>query len=146
MFNGLSEETFRSPTSSKEAGNPEREICPPKNTKKTPILKCSNVAKKPSQKNQNLKIVARFSFPFFSGHFFLKEKSRLRFFQAIYTAPPNFTALLLVAAGYIESSAYGGKCLGHKKLGFLERSCFTQLLLMVQKSGDHQLIDSFFFP
>jgi len=29
--------------------------------------------------------------------------------QAIFTAPPNFTALLLVAAGYIESSAYGGK-------------------------------------
>jgi len=29
--------------------------------------------------------------------------------QAIYTAPPNITALLLVACGYIESSAYGGK-------------------------------------
>ena len=29
--------------------------------------------------------------------------------QAIYTAPPNFTALLLLAAGYIESSSYNGK-------------------------------------
>jgi len=29
--------------------------------------------------------------------------------QAIYVAPANMTALLLVAAGYIESSAYGGK-------------------------------------
>ena len=28
--------------------------------------------------------------------------------QAIYVAPVNMTALLLVAAGYIESSAYGG--------------------------------------
>ncbi|CAJ1432205.1 unnamed protein product [Effrenium voratum] len=29
--------------------------------------------------------------------------------QAIYTAPPNITALLLFACGYIESSAYDGK-------------------------------------
>ncbi|CAL1136017.1 unnamed protein product [Cladocopium goreaui] len=29
--------------------------------------------------------------------------------QAIYVAPVNMTALLLVAAGYIESSSYGGK-------------------------------------
>jgi len=28
--------------------------------------------------------------------------------QAIYVAPVNMTALLLVIAGYIESSSYGG--------------------------------------
>ena len=32
--------------------------------------------------------------------------------QAIYTAPPNLTALLIFIAGYIESSSYDGKLLG----------------------------------
>ena len=33
--------------------------------------------------------------------------------EAIYTAPVNLTGLLLFAAGYIESSSYNGKQLGH---------------------------------
>lgn len=32
--------------------------------------------------------------------------------QAIYTAPPNLTAVLVFLAGYIESSSYKGKSLG----------------------------------
>ena len=32
--------------------------------------------------------------------------------QAIYTAPPNLTAVLVFLAGYIESSSYDGKSLG----------------------------------
>ena len=35
--------------------------------------------------------------------------------QAIYVAPVNMTAVLLVAAGYIESSAYGGILLRRPK-------------------------------
>lgn len=66
----------------------------------------------------NNKVEQFYRFPFFSV-----------WFQAIFTAPPNFTALLLVAAGYIESSAYGGKLLGTKKVRDTQRSCFTQLAM-----------------
>ena len=40
--------------------------------------------------------------------------------EAIYVAPVNMTALLLVAAGYIESSTYGGKFLAGTDAGIFE--------------------------
>jgi hypothetical protein len=42
---------------------------------------------------------------------YLSNCVRLTDGEAIYVAPVNMTALLLVAAGYIESSSYGGKFL-----------------------------------
>ena len=40
--------------------------------------------------------------------------------EAIYVAPVNMTALLLVAAGYIESATYGGKFLAGTDAGIFE--------------------------